>query len=451
MANKYRPKKAKAPYRKYVAGEGFYKVELSRQTHSVTSAMRKLEIDNMQDSYYRMVRDDPDKNDELNSPDDDVNGSSELEKAMTLPWELQKLIIQFTAYIVDDDETNNSRVGRRGKTLRQTIPMEYCLVCHQWYQYSIPILYSSPKLSSYNFHKFVDALALDRKKKNGDMVYELDLSTILQSGKNSYVSKLLRRCSTNLIKFTAPQTSFGYSPLISLKSCHNIKYLDLGLVSETVKLKELFAAIKNFKFLTHLSFPRSSIDCEGCEEGFQWPTNLKYLKLSGGLTNEFVRNTIWPMTITTLEFSDCPQLDETSVYMLLDKIGNNLKHLLFHYPMPSLRDNSLDFIFRYCPNLLSIQLMIDYCTKWTFSEYMLTKMENFQRPLKTLILQSSGRLGMASKIHPDDFTIAILEERLPCLKRLSVSEKLGWDMKSDDVEDLINAIEDQDGSLYSMY
>lgn len=179
--------------------------------------------------------------------------------------------------------------------------------------------------------------------------------------------------------------------------------------------------------------------------------NLQYLKLSGGLTNEFVRTTSWPTTITTLEFSDCPKLDEQSVYVILDKIGNNLKRLLFYYPMPSLRDNSLDFIFRYCPNLITIQLMVDYCTRWTFSEYMLIKLENFQRPLRTLILQSSGRLGMASKIHPDDFTIAILEDRLPNLRSLSISEKLGWDMKSDDVEDLITAIEDQGGSLYSIY
>ncbi|CAL9731432.1 F-box protein YDR306C [Monosporozyma unispora] len=433
MANKSRPKKVKAPYRKYVAGEGFSKVSFSRQSSSsVTASIRKLDLYGTSFVEGDVVP--------------VVSNYNHNGEAMTLPWELQKLIIQFASYL-PPIETPKTRKHK----LPQVIPSEFCLVCHQWYQYSLPMLYHSPRLSAYNFHSFVEALAMDRKKKNGELVYEVDLSTILQSGKNSYVSKLLRRCSKNLIKFTAPQTSFGYSPLISLKSCHNLKYLDLGLVSETVKLKELFAAIKNFKSLTHLSFPRSSIDCDGCEDGFQWPSNLLYLKLSGGLTNEFVRKTNWPMTIKTLEFSDCPQLDEQSIYIILDKVGNNLKHLLFYYPMPSLRDNSLDFIFRYCPNLLTIQLMIDYCTKWTFSEYMLTKMDNFERPLRTMILQSSGRLGMASKIHPDDFTIAILEDRLPCLKRLTVSEKLGWDMKSDDVEDLINAIEDQDGGLYSVY
>ncbi|CAL9737061.1 F-box protein YDR306C [Monosporozyma servazzii] len=434
MANKARPKKVVAPYRKYVAGEGFSKVSFSRQSSSsVTASMRKMGFSETSSSFS-------------SSPNGDVTNYNHNGEAMTLPWELQKLIIQFASYLPPTESSKS-----RKRQMSQVIPPAFCLVCHQWYQYALPILYHSPRLSYYNFHSFVDALAMVRKKKNGDMVYQLDLSTILQSGKNSYVSKLLRRCSKNLVKFTAPQTSFGYSPLISLKSCHNLKFLDLGLVSETVKLKELFVAIMNFKSLTHLSFPRSSIDCDGCENGFQWPANLLYLKLSGGLTNEFIRNTNWPMTIKTLEFSDCPQLDEQSIYVILDKVGNNLKHLLFYYPMPSLRDNSLDFIFRYCPNLLTIQLMVDYCTKWTFSEYMLTKMDNFERPLKTVILKSSGRLGMASKIHPDDFTIAILEDRLPCLQRLTISEKLGWDMKGDDVEDLINAIEDQDGSLYSVY
>ena len=439
MANKSRPKKVKAPYRKYVAGEGFYKVSLSRQSpFSIASDIRKLNLNDISDSP-----------DVVKTPS--VTNFYHAGQDMRLPWELQRLIIEYAFYLpnIEKDSSTNSNYNQENTD--RIIPKEFCLVCHRWYNYSLPLLYHSPKLTSYNFHKFVDCLIIDRKKKNGDLVFELDLSTILQSGKNSYVSKLLRRCSKNLIKFTAPQTSFGYSPLISLKSCLNLKYLDLGLVSETVKLKELFAAIKNFKSLTHLSFPRSSIDCDGCEEGFQWPMNLQYLKLSGGLTNEFIRTTNWPSTITTLEFSDCPKLDEQSVYVILDKIGDNLKRLLFYYPMPSLRENSLDFIFRYCPNLITIQLMVDYCTKWTFSEYMLIKLENFQRPLRTLILQSSGRLGISSKIHPDDFTIAILENRLPCLKVLSISEKLGWDMKSDDVEDLITAIEDQGGSLYSIY
>ncbi|KAL3241591.1 Pfu1p RNJ42_02705 [Nakaseomyces bracarensis] len=386
---------------------------------------------------------------------------------MRLPTEVQKIIIGYYFDVVVENQRQQE--GKGNKEYENII--NALLVSKYWYHHSLPHIYRAPKLSSRNFNGFVETVTnavisttsgagskkLDRYRL-GDLVQVLDLSTILQSGKNSNVSKLLRRCSNNLHSFTAPQTSFGYAPLISLKNCHKLRYLDLGLVSETVKLRDLFKAISNFNELTHLAFPRSSIDCEGFQE-FCWPNNLQYLKLSGGITNEFVAMTNWPETITTLEFSFCPQVDEQSIYTVLSKIGNNLKHLSFYYPMPSLRDNSLDFIFRYCRNLLSIRLQVDYCTKWLFSEYILTPLnpetpiedKRLERPLKTIYLDCSGSLGLASKIHPDDFTIALMEGRLPNLKNISVSCKLGWDMNGEDVADLLTAFEEQEGNLFVSY
>ncbi|KAI8397725.1 hypothetical protein J6895_01819 [Nakaseomyces glabratus] len=384
---------------------------------------------------------------------------------MKIPLEIQRRVVKYYFDLVEETEYEKEN------TEFENI-MNVMLVSKYWYYLSLGRLYRAPKLSSRNFNAFVETITsavtttsmpgagskkIDRYRL-GDLVQMLDLSTILQSGKNSNVSKLLRRCSNNLHAFTAPQTSFGYAPLISLKNCHKLRFLDLGLVSETVKLKDLFKAISNFNELTHLSFPRSSIDCEGFQE-FCWPNNLQYLKLSGGITNEFVAMTNWPETITTLEFSFCPQVDEQSIYTVLAKIGHNLKHLSFFYPMPALRENSLDFIFRYCRNLLSVRLQVDYCSKWLFSEYILTPIEpdlplevrRQARPLRTIYLDCSGSLGLASKIHPDDFTIALLESRLPSLKNISVSSKLGWDMNGDDVADLLTAFEEQDGSLYVSY
>ncbi|EDO18867.1 hypothetical protein Kpol_1023p36 [Vanderwaltozyma polyspora DSM 70294] len=451
MANKSRPKKVKAPYRKYVGGQGFVRtlgfnntlvpigdglyveeqvIDENEYIDDYNSEISK-KGKNRRKNSLKSNRRNSSGNDKRHISDADLLSNMQLldigGSPMKVPYEIQKLII----YYCDDT------------------PLNFLLVCKAWYWMCLPSFYKSPTLSSRNFNMFVSTIIDNKKRKFGEYVYELDLSTILQSGKNSHVSKLLRRCSPRLEKFTAPQTSFGYTPLVSLKSCHNLKYLDLGLVSETVKLKELFSAISNFRELTHLAFPRSSIDCEGFRE-FVWPPNLQYVKLSGGITNEFVRETIWPRTITTLEFSYCPKVDEHAVYTVLSQIGDNLKHLFFHYPMPSLHDNSLDYIFRYCSNLISVQLMVDYCSKWTFSEHMLTKLI-YPRPLKTIYLESSGALGLASKIHPDDFTIAIMESRLPCLKNISISSKLGWDMQSSDVEDLVCAFEDQGGGLYLNY
>lgn len=465
MANKVRPRKVKAPYRKYVAGEeGFSRVMLSKKSFKDRKKTNSQYVDNYNynedenendETKYHIIRDaageayymyynDHDSDNQEKTPEinghtpKDVNDKENineiqsnnpnsllLRQKMKLPWELQYLVLFFA------EEINTN----------------FLTVCKTWYMFCLPLLYAKPILNSKNFSKFIDYVIVDRKKVFGKYIKELDLSTILQSGKNSYVSKLLRRCSTNLEKFTAPQTSFGYAPLISLKSCHQLKYLDLGLVSETVKLKELFSAIKNFKNLTHLAFPRSSVDCEGFRE-FVWPQNLIYLKLCGGITNEFVIDTTWPHTIKILEYSYCPQINENAIYTMLSQIGDNLTHLYFHYPMPALRDNSLDFVFRYCTNLLTIQLMVDYTSKWAFSDNMLLPIFDYKRPLKTIYLESSGSIGMAAKIHPDDFTIAILEHRLPSLKNLRISSRLGWDMASDDVSDLVNSLEDQDGGLY---
>lgn len=450
MGNKCRPKKVKAPYRKYVAGQGHTHTWGFTSTDTIVQEDRDEDIatelpkgkdveiiNTPQGQYY--YRESTESIVHIKARQNGSHGSlDQFRKVsceervgsgqMRLPWEIQRLILIFSEENFDPN---------------------YLLVCKTWYLMCLPLVYKHPELTCKNFDRFVDTVISNRKKKIGGFVVELDLSTIMQSGRNSYVSKLLRRCSPSLQKFTAPQTSFGYAPLISLKSCLRLKYLDLGLVSETVKLKELFTAIQNFKHLTHLAFPRSSIDCDGFRE-FKWPENLQYLKLSGGITNEFVRETQWPRSITTLEFSYCPQVDEHAVYRVLSQIGDNLQHLYFHYPMPSLHENALDYVFRYSSHLISIQLVVDYCSRWVFSEHMLAPLV-YPRPLRTIYLESSGSLGLASKIHPDDFTIAIMESRLPCLENISVSSKLGWNMNSDDVSDLVSVFGDQGGGLYVSY
>lgn len=436
MANKRRPKKAKAPYRKYVAGVGFVLTRGFTNSPATTDeeGLEEVEVINTpQGMYYYNTKTDSvvhmknvePKRRASNTSANDISPASV--QTMTFPVEIFELILRYA----------------------EKIEPQFLQVCESWYRICIPLLYHTPKLGSKNFHSFVDTLISNRKKKFGEHVVNLNLSMIIQSGKNSFVSKLLRRCSPRLESFTAPQTSFGYAPLISLKSCHKLKCLDLGLVSETVQLRELFLAIKNFKQLTHLSFPRSSVECEGFRE-FQWPPNLRYLKLSGGITNEFVSETIFPRTITTLEFSFCPKINEHAVYTVLSKIGDNLQTLYFHYPMPALHENSLDYVFRYCSNLKTIQLMVDYCSKWVFSENLLTPLI-YPRPLRTILLECSGSLGQAFKVHPDDLTIAVVEGRLPCLKTIRVSSRLGWDMNGNDVGDLVSCLEDQDGGVYLSY
>ncbi|CUS22177.1 LAQU0S04e09956g1_1 [Lachancea quebecensis] len=435
MANKRRPKKVVVPYRKYVGGQGFVNnrqpsIEAESGENKATKGSRANGdvFHTPQGTYYYDV--DTESVIQIKPPTPvpvALQVDPEDAQAMVLPWEVLALVLKQC----------------------ERIEPQFLAVCWHWYSICVPLLYRIPKLSSGNFSQFVDAVVNNRKKRLGENVVELDLSMIIQSGKNSYVSKLLRRCSPKLQSFIAPQTSFGYAPLISLKSCRQLRYLDLGLVSETVQLGELFSAIKEFRSLTHLSFPRSSVDCEGFRD-FDWPPNLQYLKLSGGITNEFVRESTFPRTIKKLEFAFCPQIDEHSVYTVLVKIGDRLTHLNFHYPMPTLQGSSLDAVFRYCLNLRVLQLPVDYCSKWAFSEYMLTPLPS-PRPLCTLMLDCSGNLGQAFKVHPDDITIALAEDRLPHLRTLRVSSKLGWDLEGRDVNDLISFLNDQHADFRISY
>lgn len=405
MVNKRKYKKGNIPYKRYIGGLGF--------VHD-TQINNNLLVDEEREIIQKL----------RNILIDD---SSLLQTNMVFPVEIFQLILKYC----------------------NRIEIQFFYVCKLWYHLCLPLLYHNPQLNSKNFSLFVESLSFNKKKKLGEYVFNLDLSTIIQSGKNSLLSKLLRRCSKNLGTFIAPQTSFGYSSLVSLKSCLNLKYLDLGLVSETVQLKELFQAISKFDTLTHLSFPRCSIECSGYQE-FKWPVNLKYLKLSGNITNDFLQGISFSKTIDFLEFAFCPKINEHSIYMVLGKIGDNIKYLSIHYPMISLSSNSLDYIFRYCSNLITLKLTVDYCSKWIFCENMLTRLR-YPRPLHTIVLESSGNLGNSFKIHPDDLTIAIAENRLPCLKVLKISSKLGWDIHSDDMEDLICCIENQNGDVYINY
>ncbi|AGO09939.1 AaceriAAL052Cp [[Ashbya] aceris (nom. inval.)] len=428
MANKRRPKKARAPYRKYVAGQGF--LYTNGFSSSQSSAQDESDSSSYGDGGVQLSENDITRG----LVDMTLSSGSDLadiavpvphsEHSMVLPWEIQFLVLSKC----------------------KSIETHFLRVCKRWYFMCLPLIYRAPRLSSKNFCKFVETLVAARKQNYGQYVVDLDLSMIIQSGKNSFVAKVLRRCSQHLEHFTAPQTSFGIAPLISLRSCSNLRYLDLGLLSETVKLKQLFEAINGFQHLTHLSFPRSSIACEGFRE-VAWPQSLVYLKLSGGITNEFIREAALPHTIRTLEFSFCPQVDEHSIYTLLSNTGESLEYLRFYYPMPALGDKSLDYVFRYCSNLLGVQLVVDYCSKWAFSEHLLSPL-TYPRPLRSIVLESSGSLGLSFKIHPDDITIAVAEDRLPCLRDVRISSRLGWDSNSSDVEDLVSILDDRDANLY---
>lgn len=331
--------------------------------------------------------------------------------------------------------------------VRGKLKPRFLRVCKLFYLLILPMIYRCPILKATNFFSFVETIS--SSKTIGHYIRELDLSYIIQTGKNAFVAKLLKRSRKNLLAFVAPQTSFGLGPLIALKNCEQLKVLDLRLVSETLNLEELFNSIRNLHNLTHLSFPRSSILINDYKS-INWPPKLSYLRISGGISDDFLRDSHFPLTINQIEFAHCPAILDVGLGNLLLRIGRNLKSLRIQYPMPGLKTESLDDVFRFCPNLYTLEVAVDYVSTRFFDEENLQYMDSF-RPLRTMYINSSGLLGTSTKLDPIDLAVAINEDRLPFLKNLQVTAKLGWDPKSEYVTYIADELDERNGGLYIGY
>ncbi|KAK7204228.1 hypothetical protein BZA70DRAFT_281851 [Myxozyma melibiosi] len=321
-------------------------------------------------------------------------------------------------------------------------PVALIYVCRSWYHAGIKYVYRRPRLYPKNYLDFVTTIS--SSDVLGKYVHVLDLRFTIQSGKNSYTSRLLRRCSKTVEEFYAPQTSFGYAPLISVRHCMNLRVLDLSLVSETVDLRELFQAIKNLQKLTVLNFPRSSVFCVDFDDNL-WPPNLSTLGLAGGISDDFLLTTRFPDTITELTMAHCPFVKMDAVKSLLRQLGPTLTALRITFPMPALGFNALDTALSLCPRLYRFIVSTDYIThRMLSSENCFT-----DHPLEILELDCSGMLGQSHKIQADDIALAILEGRLPKLRIVRASIKLGWSKDDEEVSELIEVLsEKEDGGLW---
>lgn len=380
-------------------------------------------LNNRNKEYDAIVAEPVEPSEIINQTNDQID-----ENLMTLPLEIIMYILEILDY--------------QGK-----LKPKFLRVSKLIYEIALPLIYKSPKLKATNFFSFVEAMSL--KRNFGDHVQQLDLSYIIQTGKNAYVAKLLKRSRKKLSIFIAPQTSFGLGPTIALKNCEHLRVLDLRLVSETLNLEELFRSIRTLKELTHLSFPRSSIEVSDCGK-ISWPPKLSFLRLSGGISDDFLSKSNFPATITQIEFSHCPAVKHDGFENILRRFGNNLTSLKVQYPMPGLKDNSLDSVFRFCPHLTYLEVAVDYLSNTFFDEENLPYLP-FERPLRSLYIDSSGMLGTSNKIDAIDLAIALSDDRLPCLKNVSCTVKLGWDPKSEYVTYIVDALDEKLGGLYMGY
>lgn len=425
IVNKRRPRKIRPPYRRYGPGTanpedsfdaGFEKIDILSVTLEQLALKKKHENGDEQDALGHLENEH--ENDENYEEPTGINH---------LPPELLRLVFEY---------------------LPKPISLKLLYVNRLWYSLLIPYVYECPQLDARNYSKFIETIS--NSNDLGGFVKVLDLRSIIQSGKNSYTARVLRRCAKSLQSFIAPQTSFGYSPLVSLRNCTELRTLDLALVSETVDLRLLFNAIGNAKHLERLAFPRSSVSCADYDH--LWPPRLWHLCLSGGISNEFLAGTKFPPTIKQLIMTHCPFIKSPSVQSLCVRLGTHLTTLKVLYPMPALLPDALDSVLRLCPRLRSFSVSVDYISRHLFElpnmPYDEITRQPVPHPLRALYLDSSGMLGQAHKIEAIDVSLAILEDKLPELQKVTVSFKLGWNHEGEDMIELAEILEEREGGVW---
>lgn len=458
MANKRRPKKTRAPYRRYVYKSNNYladsdedeefedETEQLETTLQATNNARFKGAINVQSIYvlsdqirYQGKMWPWSKFEKVDILQCALQGHNPLYAHTKLEDEPTQGLMKFPAEIfVHIFEILNAWGKLKPKYMR---------VCKLFYLLILPIIYRQPQLKATNFFNFVEAISSN--KSLGQYIHSLDLSYIIQSGKNAFVAKLMKRAGKNLEILVAPQTSFGLGPLIALKNCSNLKVLDLRLVSETLNLEELFKSIRNLTELTQLSFSRSSVEIHDYQL-INWPPKLTFLRLSGGISDDFLYQLEFPPLITQLEFAHCPSISDLGFRQILYRIGANLKTLKVQYPMPGLKKNSLDQVFVYCPNLRVLEISVDYVSSMFFDEQYLGYMD-YPRPLHTLYINSSGMLGTLTRLDPIDLAVALNDGRLPHLKHIQCTAKLGWDPLSDALGYIADELDERKGGIYIGY
>ena len=118
--------------------------------------------------------------------------------------------------------------------------------------------------------------------------------------------------------------------------------------------------------------------------------------------------------------------------------------------MPKFNEGTLDRVFIFCPNLLVLEISVDYVSSTFFDDDTLVHVP-YKRPLRTLYIDCSGMLGTSTRLEPIDLAIALNEDRLPMLKNIRCTAKLGWDPQSEYVSYIVDELDDRGGGLYIGY
>ena len=223
-------------------------------------------------------------------------------------------------------------------------------------------------------------------------------------------------------------TLYRINCLAALSKCTNLRFLDLSFVSESIDISDLLHSTASLPKLEILHLPRSS----GHEtykriiRGVAWPTKLRELRISGGLSDEFVSFiTALPQSVSSLSIGNCPRLSMLTIRPLLEIRGPQLRHLEIVAPIPALgvTFGPLDNVMKWAPNLRYLKISVEFLTEALFAER--DHDESHYKSLKTLYLHcfdptQCEDLGAANVL------AGIFFGKLEGVRILGIHERLGW-------------------------
>lgn len=325
------------------------------------------------------------------------------------------------------------------------------LVSRAWYAASVGILYDRPFLTGSNFDQFVTTVcpsknAHIRKSTLSVLVKRLDMGVLVHNASRSLTARLLGRLKGNIEEFIAPQTSFAINSFAALSKCTKLRHLDLSLISASVSNKLLFQTLKSLTELETFFFPRSSsLDQQAETDPYIWPQKLQALHLAGGISDNFLYTHLSNVsaTLSRLSIQSCTQVHVSPLLLVLEKIGQQLKHLTIRHPMPHLFHGALDSLLLDLPALVALRISADYISNKFFSAESIPQ----NHPLRILDLECSPTADAQVGIGASTIYDAVERGQLPDLRSVRVSMRLAWaatEATRLDASDLLEIIEENE-------
>ncbi|KAH0345796.1 hypothetical protein KCU83_g7665, partial [Aureobasidium melanogenum] len=332
-----------------------------------------------------------------------------------------------------------------------------CLLSRQWHRAALPYLYAYPKIYGKNYDPFYRTMCPSinlriKESPLASLVKVLNLGMLVHHSSRSVTARVLRRTEASLEEFVAPQASFAINSYAALSKSHNLRSLDLSLVSEAQPLDMLFKSLRSLHHLERLRFPRSSgFGANAVDpDSIIWPQALKDLHISGGIDANFLYGIVhFPPALERLTIEHCPQAKSHAIRQLLSTLSRAhlpLKALSLSH-LPRLGISSLDPVLGLFPDLEELSVSVDYITPAIFNpdfqEWHSHDAPNFtDHKLRMLTFTNSGNPGVDDKFSPIDVLLTLDEGSFPNLRQVKIAKSLGWDRGEtrDETEALIDRL-----------